>query len=46
MQRQPPIPLLSHLVYYTLLMLAAFQATANERLRVDSFVDALILGAV
>jgi O-antigen ligase len=38
--------MLRHLVYYTLLMLAAFQATANERLRVDSFVDALILGAV
>ncbi len=38
--------ILSHLVYYTLLMLAAFQATANGRLRVDSFVDALILGAV
>jgi len=38
--------LLKHLIYYTLLMLAAFQATANERLRVDSFVNALILGAV
>jgi hypothetical protein len=38
--------MLRHLVYYTLLMLAAFQATANERLRVDSFVDALVLGAV
>jgi O-antigen ligase len=38
--------MLKHLVYYTLLMLAAFQATANERLRVDSFVDALLLGAV
>jgi O-antigen ligase len=38
--------MLRHLVYYTLLMLAAFQAAANERLRVDSFVDALILGAV
>jgi O-antigen ligase len=38
--------MLRHLVYYTLLMLVAFQATANERLRVDSFVDALILGAV
>ena len=38
--------MLRHLVYYTLLMLAAFQATANERLRVDSFVDALILGAL
>jgi O-antigen ligase len=38
--------MLRYLVYYTLLMLAAFQATANERIRVDSFVDALILGAV
>jgi O-antigen ligase len=38
--------MLRHVVYYTLLMLAAFQATANGRLRVDSFVDALILGAV
>jgi O-Antigen ligase len=38
--------LLKHLVYYTLLMLAAFQATANERLRVDSFVDALLWGVV
>jgi O-antigen ligase len=38
--------MLRNLVYYTLLMLAAFQATANERLRVNSFVDALILGAV
>jgi O-antigen ligase len=27
-------------------MLAAFQATANERLRVDSFVDALLWGVV
>jgi len=38
--------LLLHLVYYALLMLAAFQATANERLRVDSFVDALLWGVV
>jgi hypothetical protein len=38
--------LLKHLVYYTLLMLAAFQAKANERLRVDSFVDALLWGVV
>jgi hypothetical protein len=38
--------MLKYLVYYTLLMLAAFQATANQRLGVDSFVDALVLGAV
>jgi O-Antigen ligase len=38
--------LLEHLVYYTLLMLAAFQATANERLRVDSFANALLWGVV
>jgi O-antigen ligase len=38
--------LLKLLVYYTLLMLAAFQATANERLRVDSFANALLWGVV
>jgi O-Antigen ligase len=37
---------LKNLVYYCLLMLVAFQATANETLRVDRFADALLFGIV
>jgi len=38
--------MLKHLLYYCLLMLAAYQATANGRLQVDSFVDALLVGVL
>jgi O-antigen ligase len=34
------------LIYYTLLMLVAFHAALNGRLRIDTIVDALLLGLV
>ena len=38
--------LMNFLIYYALLMLAAFHATANQRLSASTFVDALLVGIV
>lgn len=38
--------MLKAIIYYTLLMLVAFQAAVNGRLRVDAFINALLLGIV
>ncbi len=38
--------MLKVLIYYTLLMLVAFHAVANGRMRTDTFVNALLLGIV
>jgi O-antigen ligase len=37
---------LKFLAYYTLLMLVGFHAIANRRMRIDTFVNALVLGIV
>ena len=38
--------MLKFLIYYALLMLVAFQAYSNGRMRIDTFVKALLLGIV
>ncbi len=38
--------MLKVLIYYTLLMLVAFHAAANGRMRIDTFLNALLLGIV
>jgi O-Antigen ligase len=38
--------MLKHLIYYTILMLVAFHAVANRKIRIDTFVNALLLGIV
>jgi O-antigen ligase len=37
---------LKSIIYYTLVMLVAFNAMANGRIRIDSFLNALLLGIV
>jgi O-antigen ligase len=36
--------ILRSIIYFTLVMLVAFHAMANDRIRIDSFVNALLLG--
>jgi O-antigen ligase len=38
--------ILKSIIYFTLVMLVAFNAMANGRIRIDSFVNALLLGIV
>ena len=38
--------MLKSLIYYALLMLVAFHAAASGRMRIDTFVNALLLGIV
>jgi O-antigen ligase len=38
--------ILKSIIYFTLVMLVAFHAMANGRIRIDSFVNALLLGIV
>jgi O-antigen ligase len=37
---------LKSIIYFTLVMLVAFHAMANGRIRIDSFIDALLVGIV